>query len=340
MREKELTFIMPTYNSAEYIERTLQSLEASIADHNDKVEVLFVDDGSTDRTVDILKEKVKQQSIYKLIQNKHGGVSKARNCGIKEAVGKYVTFIDSDDIYASNFVEKFLKQITYLPDILWVDMQRLPADKNLVISKDEQRLELMKMVLGMTTPSIQEGIASKFYRREFLLDNQIFFNEDVVISEDTLFILQALDKVKEIYLSSYNFYKILDEHSLSRFNEKTLVGELAYEQQVDKLLAKYLSVRAGFEIISRIKLNGICTLVRRYYGAKIIRGEVSISNATSQLKRIINKYNYAPYLKCKAGVNSLPKRYRLFYYFIKVKSYQSMIRFNVYLDKLKKLDWK
>lgn len=76
----------------------------------------------------------------------------------------------------------------------------------------------MQMVLGLTAVHIQEGIASKFYRRKFLLEHGLLFDEEIVISEDTLFILEALNKAKSIYISDVEFYVILDEHTLSRFN--------------------------------------------------------------------------------------------------------------------------
>lgn len=97
----------------------------------------------------------------------------------------------------------------------------------------------MSMVLGLTTPFIQEGIASKFYCREFLVENGLEFDEKIVVSEDTLFILEAIDKAKSIYLSEFNFYWILEEHSLSRFNERVLGSEVTYEREVENLLSNY-----------------------------------------------------------------------------------------------------
>ncbi|GAB9262032.1 hypothetical protein CANFE03_16930 [Ligilactobacillus animalis] len=115
---KKITFIIPTYNSAEYLERTLESLGHMIGANSEVVEVLFVDDGSTDQTLTLLERTVaKDPMTYRLLKAKHGGVSKARNLGIKNAMGEYVTFIDSDDAYTANFIPVFLQQTTALPDL-------------------------------------------------------------------------------------------------------------------------------------------------------------------------------------------------------------------------------
>lgn len=96
---------MPTYNSANYLERTLKSLTQMIGEDKAVVEVLFVDDGSTDQTLTLLEKTVaKDPTTYRLLKARHGGVSKARNLGIKNATGEYVTFIDSDDAYTKNFI--------------------------------------------------------------------------------------------------------------------------------------------------------------------------------------------------------------------------------------------
>ena len=114
---------MPTYNSANYLERTLKSLTQMIGADKAVVEVLFVDDGSTDQTLTLLEKTVATDpTTYRLLKARHGGVSKARNLGIKNATGEYVTFIDSDDAYTKNFIPTFLKQVESYPDLLWEDV--------------------------------------------------------------------------------------------------------------------------------------------------------------------------------------------------------------------------
>ncbi|MEY8661348.1 hypothetical protein AALT52_00360 [Ligilactobacillus faecis] len=215
--------------------------------------------------------------------------------------------------------------------IVWEDVQNLNASTYREIKTESERIELMQMVLGLTAVHNQEGIASKFYQRKFLLEHDLLFDEEIVISEDTLFILKALNKAKSIYISDVEFYVILDEHSLSRFNEKVLKSELEYEEKIDATQVK--------PILARIKINGICTLVRRYYGAKIIRNELSVREASKSLSSTIDEYNYEPFINLKNGAKSLPKRYRLLHIFLRHKFYYLMFQFNIFVDKLKNISW-
>lgn len=335
---KKITFIMPTYNSAEYLERTLKSLSQMIKEDKEVTEVLFIDDGSTDRTIEILETLVeKEPNTYRLFKAKHGGVSKARNLGIQNATGEYVTFIDSDDAYTANFIPVFLQQAATLPDLIWEDVCKLEHSRLQRITIPTERLNLMSMVLGLTTPFIQEGIASKFYRREFLVENGLAFDEDIVVSEDTLFILEAIDKAASIYLSDFKFYWILEEHSLSRFNERVLGSEIAYEEKVEQLLEKYPVQK--LRIAMRIKLNGVYTLLRRYYGAKCLRGELSLNEATADLKQMMKQQQYRYSLTSDQYDRLFSKRYCLLRKLLKYRLYHLAMIVDVGIDKLKGIKW-
>lgn len=330
---------MPTYNSANYLERTLKSLTQMIGEDKAVVEVLFVDDGSTDQTLTLLEKTVaKDPTTYRLLKARHGGVSKARNLGIKNATGEYVTFIDSDDAYTKNFIPTFLKQIESYPDLIWEDVHQLKDSGLHQIRTLNERLKCMSMVLGIAKPFIQEGIASKFYRREFLLANKLMFNDKIVVSEDTLFILEAIDKAQSIYLSDLKFYQILEEHSLSRFNEKVLASELEYEQKVDKILQEYPPQKV--KVILRIKLNGAFTLIRRYYGAKCLRKELSLFRATTELKRVMKKQKYHQSFVAGWYDGLFSKRYRLLRKLLKYRMYYLALAVDVAIDKVKGLTWR
>lgn len=338
MMEKELTFIMPTYNSASYLKRTLKSVEQMIGTYDDKVEILFVDDGSTDETVELLEKEVQHKNNYRFLVTDHGGVSQARNIGLKNAQGKYVTFIDSDDLYTADFVVHFFEQIKQEPDIVWEDVQNLNASTYREIKTESERIELMQMVLGLTAVHIQEGIASKFYRRKFLLEHDLLFDEEIVISEDTLFILEALNKARSIYISDVEFYVILDEHSLSRFNEKVLKSELEYEEKIDALF-KNFDVTQVKPILARIKLNGIYTLIRRYYGAKYQRHELSLTETVELFSGLFKEHGYQKYTKNSNFDRIFSMRYKMLRILLKYRLWRSAILLNSFLDRIKGVTW-
>ena len=102
MLSYSVTVIVPVYNGEDYVKDCFYQLkEQSLSD----IEVIFVNDGSTDSTQSKLQELIKGNDNFKLINQKNGGVSNARNVGVSQAKGKYIGFVDVDDIYDKDMYE-------------------------------------------------------------------------------------------------------------------------------------------------------------------------------------------------------------------------------------------
>ena len=115
-----LSIIIPVYNVEKYIQECLLNLCNQI---ENTIEVIIVNDGSKDHSVQIINEfidnlpdSLKQNFI--VIHQKNQGVSHARNNGVKNAKGSYITFIDSDDKVADNYIAKILSAIQACPDLI------------------------------------------------------------------------------------------------------------------------------------------------------------------------------------------------------------------------------
>lgn len=106
---KLLTIIIPIFNSSATLEKCLDSLLLQITD---KVEIICVNDGSTDHSERIIESYLKKNSNFSYVSQVNKGLSAARNAGIKEASGKYITFLDADDTFVENAVEKILEVIS------------------------------------------------------------------------------------------------------------------------------------------------------------------------------------------------------------------------------------
>ena len=96
-----ISIIIPVYNVQDYLTSCIESIIKQ--DYKD-YEAIFINDGSTDDSLEILKQYVKTDKRFKLISQKNSGLSSARNTGINQAKGKYITFIDSDDWISKNYV--------------------------------------------------------------------------------------------------------------------------------------------------------------------------------------------------------------------------------------------
>lgn len=140
MTEKTIiSIIVPVYNVEKYLLDCLNSIAKQNL-HN--VEVLLINDGSTDKSGDICQKFVNKYDYFKMIEQKNGGLSSARNTGLSNASGEYVQFIDSDDILTEGSVDKILNYINlYKPDTLKIGFDRFTenipdtngANKNSVI---------------------------------------------------------------------------------------------------------------------------------------------------------------------------------------------------------------
>lgn len=341
MRTKPvLTVVVPVYNSEKYLDRCFSNLNKMIGDNLKNVEVLFINDGSTDATFDRLKYKTKNKPQYHVINKAHTGVSDTRNYGINLAKGQYITFLDSDDDYCKNFISTFLVQIENKPDIVWNDVINLTKDRFQNIDSEESQLTLMKMVLGISEEKIQEGIASKFYKTSFLRKNNLLFNTKIVISEDTLFIMQALTKANSIFLSNKEFYYVLEEHSLNRFNSKTLSGELEFRKQISMILNEYQDSLGKKLIEDRTKINGFCTLIYRYFGPLVENKRITINQCIERLEKIAITKNYLTSFGNKQLDKTLSRRYVILRKILVKKNYKRALMIDILFDKLKRQSWK
>ena len=107
-----VTVVTPAYNIAKYIGEAVDSvLRQTFHDF----EYLVVDDGSVDDTIDVIKAHVRDDPRFRLLEVEHGGVSAARNAGIREAKGEYIAFLDGDDRWHPKFLERQLGLIQSLP---------------------------------------------------------------------------------------------------------------------------------------------------------------------------------------------------------------------------------
>ena len=99
----KLSVIIPVYNVENYLRECLDSITSQTVKD---IEIICIDDGSTDNSPKILKEYQKKDSRIKIITKENGGQASARNLGIKKAQGEYIAFIDSDDFIESEMLEK------------------------------------------------------------------------------------------------------------------------------------------------------------------------------------------------------------------------------------------
>lgn len=182
----KVSVIIPCYNCEEYIDETLDSL---VNQTFKNFEVLCVNDGSNDETLEKLKRwKESQKLEIKIVNQKNAGVSRARNNGIKKAKGQYILFLDSDDYYHENFIEYMILGIEKA-DVSYCKLSRKQDDvvsfypqKN-VLAIQNQKEAMHNLLYNMG----QLSFCNYIYKREVLFDKTIFFDENTKFGEDREF---------------------------------------------------------------------------------------------------------------------------------------------------------
>lgn len=194
----EVSIIMPVYNSEKYLEETIRSIRRQTMKN---FEVICIDDGSDDRSLEILHQAAKADRRFKVVAQENRGAGAARNAGLKQAKGRYLAFIDSDDLYDSIFLEKMLSQSERLDADIAVcryvrffnefntedlpgndiDMSLLPGKE--VFSPKDIRKDFFQIFIPV--------VWNKLFKREFIERKKIRFQE-IRNSNDTYFVYCAL----------------------------------------------------------------------------------------------------------------------------------------------------
>lgn len=339
-REILLSVVMPTYNSDEYILRTLKSLDKLVDNGFQDVEVIFIDDGSSDNTVDKILHFTDGKLNYKLLKQKHKGVSQARNYGITVAKGKYVTFLDSDDSFDSTFLHFFRKAVfeNLEPDIIFGDTKKIKEPKIYNSPSNDERIEIIQSFFNLNdkTSSIgnlEPGIAAKFFKIEFLKSNNLTFNPKLVISEDQLLNVETVTKANKILFLPNSFYRINGTHTLVFFNDNNLTGQVEFLNMLIKDL-KPFGKKSEF-IINRAKLNATCLMVDRYFGPLYIWHRMTLNEASQQLENVIKENKLYLAFDSTEYDSILSNRYVIFRRLLRLRLYRLCLILNKMLDIVK-----
>lgn len=329
-----LTTIIPMYNSAEYVYHTLNVVVQSFGKYRDQIQVILVDDGSTDETKEIAQEFCTKYSNFQLILQKHKGVSAARNLGIAYAKGDYITFIDSDDEITAQFM-KVVKQLEIREfDIIITNMLKTLTNTNLSKQDKIAIFQIINNKAGGESPW------AKFYKRDFLNFNNLLFNTNLIIGEDALFLYKAITLADSISINKIEYYKQCDPHTIGKFKSKMLSSELLFIKDLGNLFNTYKNVAEYNEVISienRYKLKEFYRLIENYFIPLYFQKKISIFEINKQLRRIANLWNIRGALKQNPYSRLYwHKRQKLWGLLIKINGFDLLIRSAILFKKQNK----
>lgn len=207
-----LSIIVPVYNVRAYLEVCVESL---IAREMRDVEIILVDDGSTDGSGALCDALARRYACVRCIHKENEGVSAARNDGLNEAKGKYVLFVDADDLIEPNGMDGVLQWAQEnQADICFLQIQDLYPDgvlkehgDNIVLS--EVRVKTKEEVFShlASRPKFPGSVWAKAFRREFLLENQFRFIKGRQNGEDLSFMMECFLAAQRFDALDMPFYQ-------------------------------------------------------------------------------------------------------------------------------------
>lgn len=212
MEKVKVSVIVPIYNVEKYLKRCVESL---INQTYKNIEILLIDDGSTDSSAEICNKLEKVDSRIKVYHKENGGLGSARNYGYKYAKGEYILFLDSDDYIELNTIENMMEYSEY--DIVCCGFDRVDEETKKVYSQEMIKMPFDELEITdktiMETAFLSPSGWGKLFKKELL--SNIKFSEDKRAVEDTLFYLEVIPKAKKIkYIKKILWHYMVRENSL------------------------------------------------------------------------------------------------------------------------------
>lgn len=246
MNEPYFSIIVPVYNVEKYLPQCVDSI---LRQTYGSFEVILVDDGTKDRSGELCDQYAAQDDRIKVIHKKNGGASSARNAGIREAGGKYIIFMDSDDYWSNNtMLEQISSSIGEREElVVW---KHCRCDENSSYCNDGEKASVKEYSLlddYRTLFGKNILFASAWYEaipRTWFLSHDLFFEEGVV-AEDIEWFGRLLACVKNITMFDLVFYVYRDRQG-SVSNTVTVKMVMNIEQHLRKLMLQHQATPQGW----------------------------------------------------------------------------------------------
>ncbi len=220
-----VSIIVPIYNVEKYLEKCINSI---LNQTYKNIEVILVNDGSKDNSGNICEIYAKNDNRIKVIHKENGGLSDARNYGIKASSGKYLCFVDSDDYISNNFVELLLKNLLITDsDICACNFYYVDEDNKIWKHRELEYKVYNKSegIFDILTENQNTSIMvwNKLYKADLFKKNHILFDVGK-IHEDTFIMYKLYDKSKKICLIENHLYYYLQRKGSimsQKFNKRS-----------------------------------------------------------------------------------------------------------------------
>ena len=245
--EPKVSIVIPVYNGEKYIDDCMKCMKSQTYQ---QIEIILVDDGSKDRSGAICDEYAKTDDRIKVCHQENGGLSSARNLGIRNATGKYVIFFDVDDAVESDIIKDNVElaeknQADVVMCGFWyydVDKKELipnKLDKSFVGTAEEY---FHNFLIQTMEHEVFNAPWNKMIRRELLEKNDLWFDTRYPIYEDIIFAAELFNIAEKIVVNNKLYYKYFVRSSgslITRFYDTLFESVTQFHDNAMKYCSKY-----------------------------------------------------------------------------------------------------
>lgn len=269
-----LSIIIPVYNCEQYLMKCINSIEYV----NKDIEIILIDDGSTDLSGEICEELSKKKEYIIVKHQNNQGVSVARNLGIDCAHGTYLWFIDADDYIAKNAIRNILSIImdNEDADIICFNHQKIFNDQCIMVNKiqkEEKMDNIQALEFALYRKKLTLGVWDKIFKKDTVLP--VKFMPDIPIGEDQTACVQFFLQAHKVLLIPENFYCYVQR--------ETSVSNAGGSRVADKIEAAYRNYKdnALMLLASKPELRG-ATYSRLVFQELTVLGWMARSNRNNR----------------------------------------------------------
>lgn len=336
----KVSIIVPVYNVEKYLTRCINSLKNQTLE---EIEIILVDDSSTDTSLQICQKASEEDSRIKVIHKVNEGAGKARNAALKIATGEYIGFLDSDDyVEPDMFKTLYEKALKYNSDlvmsgVLFVDgnmfSEKGECIRKIYFDEDthfESAEDLRKLRMGIVGSTPEDADDSKYgmsiwknlFKTEIIRNNNITFeSEREMLSEDALFMIDYISCIKKatgINEAFYNYCR--NEDSISKsYKKDRFEKSLVFVEQVKKRFNKDIEPKEYQIYIYRF-WQAMCRVLCSQEIMYAKDNKIKYMDLKERLKNVcthsltVTSLNSYP-------IKTLPPKQRIFAYGIKYRLY-------------------
>lgn len=316
--------VIPAYNSQDFLEKGVNSVLNQTCDD---LELVLVDDGSKDKTLELCNKFAKKDKRVKVIHQRNGGHTSARNTGLVNSTGKYVVFLDSDDWLDTDALEIFKKDIEKNnPDIIIFSVCQSVNDDNSALSnlvtdgfyklKEDKRITENLIMSPSGDYTFPKSLSGKVFKREKVINYQLNIPKDVLVGEDGACFVFAVLSSETVSVILNKYYRCsVREDSVSRSCDKLAFSRYIslidfYKDNLDLSNEQLLGQLQRY-IVSHL-YSALQFVMRSDCSKKYVRKEYKKVVSDDFIKNAIKKAKFNKIGK-KMRVKQFILRYKLFF---------------------------